>query len=53
MNNPAIFCRLVQNVARLVFPICDRLHHECNQTMLVFATVKLVAGIEPYDFDFA
>ena len=45
MDNPAIFCCLTQNV----FPICARLRHECNQTMLVFATVNLEAGVEPYD----
>ena len=49
MDNPAIFCCLIQNVARPVFPICARLRHECNQTMLVFATVNLEAGVEPYD----
>ena len=49
MDNPAIFCCLTQNVARPVFPICARLRHECNQTMLVFATVYLEAGVEPYD----
>ena len=52
MDNPAIFCCLAQNVARPVFPICARLRHECNQTMLVFATVCLVAGVEPYDLRF-
>ena len=49
MDNPATFCCLTQNVGRLVFPICSRLHHECNQAMLVFATVDLEAGVEPYD----
>ena len=49
MDNPAIFCCLTKNVARPVFPICDRLRHECNQAMLVFATVNLEAGVEPYD----
>ena len=52
MDNPAIFCWLTQNVGRLVFPICARLRHECNQTMLVFATVDLEAGVEPYDLRF-
>ena len=49
MDNPAIFCCLTQNVARPVFPICARLRHECNQTIVVFATVDLEAGVEPYD----
>ena len=49
MDNPAIFCCLTHNVARPVFPICARLRHECNQTMLVFATANLEAGVEPYD----
>ena len=49
MDNPAIFCCLTQNVARPVFPICARLRHECNQTLLVFATANLEAGVEPYD----
>ena len=49
MDNPAIFCCLAQNVACPVFPICARLHHECNQTMLVVATVNLEAGVEPCD----
>ena len=50
MDNSAIFCylTLTQNVARPVFPICARLRHECNQTMLVFATVHLEVGVEPY-----
>ena len=52
MDNPAIVCRLTQNVGRLVFPICARLRHECNRTMLLFATVKLVAGLEPYGLRF-
>ena len=52
MDNSAIVCRLTQNVGRLVFPFCARLRHECNRTMLVFATVKLVAGLEPYDLRF-
>ena len=49
MDNPAIFCCLTQTVARPVFPICARLRHECNQTMLVFATVDLEACVQPYD----
>ena len=49
MDNPAIFYCLTQNVARPVFPICARLRHECNQTIVVFATVSLETGIEPYD----
>ena len=47
----AMFCCLTQNVARFLFPICTRLCHECNQTMLVFMTimtVNLVADLEPY-----
>ena len=48
MDNPAIFCCLAQNVAPR-FPNCARLRHECNETMLVFATVNLEAGVEPYD----
>ena len=49
MDNPAIFYCLPQNVTRPVFPICARLRHECNQTIVVFATVSLEAGVEPYD----
>ena len=52
MDNPAIFCCLTQNVGRLVFPICARLRHERNQTMLVFATVNQEAGVEPYELRF-
>ena len=29
--------------------IFARLRHECNQTMLVFATVNLETAFEPYD----
>ena len=49
MDNPPIFCYLTQNVARPVFPICARLRHECNQSILVLATVNLEASVEPYD----
>ena len=49
MDNPAISYCLTQNVARPVFPICARLRHECNQTIVVFATVSHEAGVEPYD----
>ena len=50
MDNTTIFYCLTQNVARPVIPICARLRHECNQTIVVFATVSLEAGVEPYDF---
>ena len=49
MDNPAILYCLTQNVARPVFPICARLRHECNQTIVALATVSLETGIEPYD----
>ena len=44
-----VFYCLSQNVARPVFPICAQLRQECNQTMLVFATVNLEACVELYD----
>ena len=52
MTNPIVLCCVTQNVARLEFPICARLRHECNQTMLVVATVNLEAALEPYDLRF-
>ena len=51
MDKPAKFYCLTQNVAPIysLFPVCARLHHECNQTIVVFATVSLETGVEPYD----